>query len=937
MAKIRLRGDSAEPHLGGSQRRLGAALAALLTGASLGTLVIAAPTPALAQAETAVEFDIPAQPVASALVAFARQARVRLVMTERPSGGARANAVRGALGREQALAQLLAGTGVAARLDNGAIHLQLADGSRRRASLERGDDLLQFAQADAAQTTATDAASAPDARSEAEAGEGEEIVVTGTNIRGVYPSSSPVEIYSAEDIARTGATTTEQFVQKLPQNLGTRTQFATGATLQPNFESVNSLDLRGLGVGTTLVLLNGRRLALASSGQAADVSMIPASAIDRVEVLTDGASAIYGSDAIGGVVNFVLRDDFEGAETRLSYGGVTSGGLRQGNLTQTFGRQWGSGQALLSLDYLSASALQRGDRSFVAPRLSPGTLTPADQRQSALATFSQDITGQLTASGDFAFSRREAKNFGEAPFDPDPLFSSRAVSNSQTDQYFANLGADYTINDSLNASFLASYSKVQVGTTVFSDLFNLDFASTGDLDTHDSALDLTATLGGSLFTLPAGKVRFSLGAGFADEQFGGVSALFSSGASELSRTTAYLFGEIFAPLVSEEQDVPFVNRLELSLAARRTSYDDTSNPPTTNFGARTSPKIGLLWAPTDSLSLRATYSEAFRAPSLTELDPLNRANSVTADQFLIEGVQAAGMSAFGAIPDIQPETAESFTFGFDYRPVSHPNLHINATYFSITYDGRIAIGDPSFGALSQANPSAFPDVVFHPPSASFIEGILRTTTNAFNDTEVDLTDPAAAAAIFFANPDFWIVDLRSRNLAASNVDGFDFAIGDQFDTQWGEISLGGQFTRILDYTQQVTRSAPLVTVVDTVLLPIDLRGRVYAGLSRGGFETTLSVNYADDYTNPFASGGSQAVSSWTTIDWNSVYDFGQESGGSLDGVRLSLSVQNLFDEDPPFVASDGGSGAAIQQAFGFDPANASPVGRFVVVGITKRW
>src|SRR5262249_4297006 len=150
------------------------------------------------------------------------------------------------------------------------------------------------------------------------------VTVIGTTISGVYPASSPIEIYTSEDVARTGATTTEQFIAKLPQNLSTQSQYAAGQVVnQLNFDGVSSIDLRGLGVGTTLTLLNGHRMALSSSGRSADVSLIPASAIERVEVLTDGASAIYGSDAIGGVVNFVLRDNFEGAETRLSYGGVT--------------------------------------------------------------------------------------------------------------------------------------------------------------------------------------------------------------------------------------------------------------------------------------------------------------------------------------------------------------------------------------------------------------------------------------------------------------------------------------------------------------------------------------------------------------------------------------------------------------------------------------
>src|SRR5262249_18260396 len=141
-----------------------------------------------------------------------------------------------------------------------------------------------------------------------------------------------------------------------------------------NFDAVNSVDIRGLGAGTTLTLLNGRRLGQSDSGRSVDVSLIPAAAIARVEVLTDGASAIYGSDAVGGVVNFVLRRDFEGAETRMSYGEVVHGGLRQGSFSQTFGKNWNSGGGLVSYNLMSASPLERGDRWYSAVS-APGTLT----------------------------------------------------------------------------------------------------------------------------------------------------------------------------------------------------------------------------------------------------------------------------------------------------------------------------------------------------------------------------------------------------------------------------------------------------------------------------------------------------------------------------------------------------------------------------------
>ena len=86
------------------------------------------------------------------------------------------------------------------------------------------------------------------------------------------------------------------------------------------------------------MLVNGRRLAgTGALGDFADISTLPTAAIDRVEVLTDGASAIYGADAVGGVVNIVMRKDFDGAETRVRYGGTTSGPYNDTQVAQTFG------------------------------------------------------------------------------------------------------------------------------------------------------------------------------------------------------------------------------------------------------------------------------------------------------------------------------------------------------------------------------------------------------------------------------------------------------------------------------------------------------------------------------------------------------------------------------------------------------------------------
>ncbi|HKT27240.1 TonB-dependent receptor plug domain-containing protein, partial [Dyella sp.] len=148
----------------------------------------------------------------------------------------------------------------------------------------------------------------------------EKVVVTGSSIpRTDLETASPVQVITAKDLQASGLPTVADYLQRLtsdgagsiPSTFGNG--FASGAT---------GVSLRGLGAGSTLVLLNGRRMAsfgLADDGQKVftDLSTIPMEAVERIEVLKDGASAIYGSDAIAGVVNIILKSDFQGAVAKV--------------------------------------------------------------------------------------------------------------------------------------------------------------------------------------------------------------------------------------------------------------------------------------------------------------------------------------------------------------------------------------------------------------------------------------------------------------------------------------------------------------------------------------------------------------------------------------------------------------------------------------------
>ncbi len=202
----------------------------------------------------------------------------------------------------------------------------------------------------------------------------EKIEVTGSNIKRVDAEGPvPVLILNKADIERSGKATVSDLLRELPMaNLGNFSESTAGGnTSAPGTAGVS---LRGLGTNTTLVLLNGRRIAnygFAQNNTAAfvDLNSIPISAIERVEILKDGASAIYGSDAIAGVVNIILRKDFKGIEASSTFGKSSAGDGQEQRYTLTGG--FGDlakdrFNVMGMLDFYKRDPIWAGDRSFSA-------------------------------------------------------------------------------------------------------------------------------------------------------------------------------------------------------------------------------------------------------------------------------------------------------------------------------------------------------------------------------------------------------------------------------------------------------------------------------------------------------------------------------------------------------------------------------------------
>lgn len=190
----------------------------------------------------------------------------------------------------------------------------------------------------------------------------EEVTVTGSRIRRPdYIGNSPITSVSAEQITLTGTVNTESLLNTLPQVVP-----GLDRTSNNPGNGTATVDLRGLGSNRTLVLVNGRRASPTGGAGVVDINTIPNSLIESVEVVTGGASAVYGSDAIAGVVNFKLKDDFEGAQISAGYESTEEGDAEVFSADVTIGGNFAEdrGNAVINFSHTDRSDLFQGDRDF---------------------------------------------------------------------------------------------------------------------------------------------------------------------------------------------------------------------------------------------------------------------------------------------------------------------------------------------------------------------------------------------------------------------------------------------------------------------------------------------------------------------------------------------------------------------------------------------
>ena len=206
----------------------------------------------------------------------------------------------------------------------------------------------------------------------------EVINVTGSHIKGVdLEGAQPLTIIDGEAIKRSGANTLSELMRTLSQTRGGEGSFTTsesGATSTSTPAGQAAASLRGLGPASTLTLINGRRIAASSFAAGTqnfvDINSIPLAAIDRIEVLATGASATYGADAVAGVINYILKKDYQGAELNLSYGNSTaSSDEGKTTVNLVYGAEIAGGNLTLFADFYDRNAFKATDRSATASPL----------------------------------------------------------------------------------------------------------------------------------------------------------------------------------------------------------------------------------------------------------------------------------------------------------------------------------------------------------------------------------------------------------------------------------------------------------------------------------------------------------------------------------------------------------------------------------------
>ena len=860
---------------------------------SVAAAALANPTAALAQQRS---FNLPEQPASRSIPEFGRQAGVQIVAPGERLRGVRTPAIMGSYDVRDALRLLLRGTGLRIAADDGASITLAADGTvgelPQNASAPQDATVPQSGESD----------------EQAASGPAPDIVVTGTRIRGA-DTPSPTTVISSERIRQEGRTSLGEVIRDIPSNfrggqspaiaLGT----GGGSVANQNITGGSALNLRGLGPDATLTLLNGKRLTYSGFANAVDISIVPIEALDRLEIVPDGASAIYGSDAVAGVANIITRRDYNGVAATLRGGTTTDGGNDEYQVTLTGGTTWTSGGFIVSYDHLNSNGLDASQREYFSGIFEPYSLLPDVNSHSGLFSGHQDVGANIELGLDAVYTNRKnvsANNFGEA----------RNDTRIRTETFAVAPSIEFTLGGGWSLNVFGTYGTDKVRNR--QELRDPDGnpLSLAEVCYCNSTKAVEAGLQGPITTLPGGPLGLAVGIGYRRNEFD-FRRLIDSDRPDFggTLTSRFVYGEFNVPLVSPDMGVTGVSRLVLNGALRHESYK--------NIGDVTTPKIGVIYEPVRGLALKGSWGRSFKAPTLAQQFSVGNGFLSSAIDFggfdYLEGDNVLFIG--GGNPALEPERAETWSVTGELRPAFLTGLTLEVSYFNVDYSNRVdePIRDISVALL---DPAAAQFVNLSPTTAQ-----LQDAVNFAGPSLISLVDgdPLDAVAI---------VDNRFFNLASDRVRGVDVSGSYTFGLAGGSFTVRGAASW-LKGRRRTLPGEPSFRTVGTVFNPPKFQSRAGVLWQKGGFDAAFFYNHTGSVVETTLT-EARRTGAFDTFDLNLRYKL---EGGlpALRNAEIALTVNNLFDEEPPLLLDAGFNQPNV------DATNYSVLGRTISLSLTTRF
>lgn len=842
-----------------------------------------------ASSESIRRYDIPAGSLSGALGAWGAQSDKQVVFAPDLVTGKQTRGVSGQYDAEQALTQLLSGTGLAWQRVNGQTYaLERVPPPPDNATQKRASKSKAPSSATAQKVTRLSSVS-----------------VTGTRIRG-GTTPSPTITIGAQQIQDEGFTDLGEVIRSVPQNYaggqnpGVTAGAGAGGFYNQNITGGSAANLRGIGQDASLTLLNGRRMSYGGYDQAVDISAIPVEAVDRIEIVTDGASAIYGSDAVGGVINVMLKRDFDGVAVGTRYGKATEGGLATREYNATAGTTWSTGGLIATWKKESNDPIYADQRDYAKDMYGPTSLYQRADLRSGLLSMHQSFGDSIELHLDALKTDRNMQTeYGYS------TVHYRYPTGTTTFLVSPSVAFSLPYDWAINVSAAAGRDKTEfnaVGVTNATGEISLNRSFSYGNRSRMYEVDAE----GPLFSLPGGDARLAVGAGYRHNDF--LYLYIGSPAADGKEGSRFAYTELNLPLVGPDQNVAGIHRLELTGAVRTEDHD--------SYGRVTTPKIGFIYSPSADWTLKASWGKSFKAPTLYQgyIGQFGYLYPVTSLGGTGYAPDATALYLNGGNRALTPERAKTWSTSIAFHPEALPRLETELTAFHIDYTDRII--QPITSTSDVLTNPIYDEFVTRDPTADKQAGVIAGLDQFSNYTSTPY-DPADMVAI---------VDNRFVNAARQRIKGIDLSGSYRFELATSRLTVRGSVSW-LDSERTLASTSTFFDSAGILFYPAKVSGRVGAVWARDRLTASIFGNYKSGVTN-LATGTKGA--SFTTFDLTLRYDTGARDS-VLSNMAFEVSAQNLLNREPPLYVVTALSNAP------YDSTNYSAIGRFLSFSISKRW